>query len=269
MTALTRTGRRVSRNPAVRVGARVGLVSRGVVWALMGVVALQIAVGSTSRQADQQGALATVATQSGGRVVLAVIALGLASYALWRLSLAVFGTSSQGDELGTRAADAIRAVSYGALCATAVSVLTGSTSSSQDKRQAGLSAELMQDTAGRWLLGAVGVVIACAGGYFAWQGVREDIFEHLDRGAIPARLRPVVVVLGVVGNTARGLVITLSGILVVIAAVTVDPHRATGLDGALRTLAHQAYGPWLIGAAGAGLIAFGVFAVAEAVWSRV
>jgi hypothetical protein len=269
MTTLTRTGRRVSRNPAVRIGARVGLVARGIVWALMGVVALQIAAGSTSRQADQQGALAAVATHSGGRIVLAVIAIGLASYALWRLSLAVFGTSPSGDGAGTRAADAIRAVSYGALCATAVSVLTGSTGSSQDARQAGLSAQLMQNTAGRLLLGAVGLVIAGAGVYFVWQGIRADIFEHLDRGRVPAPLRPVVVALGVGGNTARGLVITLAGVLVVVAAVTVDPHRATGLDGALRTLAHNAYGPWLIGIAGVGLLAFGVFAVAEAVWSQV
>jgi hypothetical protein len=266
---LTATGRRAARNPWVRVGARVGLGSRGIVWGLMGVLALNIAAGGTRRQADQQGALAAVAAQSGGWLLLVLLAAGLGSYALWRLSQAVVGTSAQGTDVRTRLTDVVRAVSYGFLCSTALSVALGSSGKSQDKQEQSVSARVMSHTGGRWLVGVVGLVVVAAGGYFAWQGVRKDIFEHLDPNDVPKPLRAAAVVIGVVGNTARGVVIALAGVLAIAAAITASPKKTTGLDGALRTVAQQAYGPWLIGAAGVGLIAFGLFGLAEGIWSKV
>jgi hypothetical protein len=234
----------------------------------MGVLAIAIAVGSTHRQADQQGALAAVAAHSGGSLLLVVLAAGLACYALWRLTEAAFGA---GPDTGAkeRLASLIRAVMYGILCFTTVSVLTGSSGSSQDRRQRGLTAQVMQHTGGRWLVGIVGAVVVVVGVYFAQQGVRRDIYGHLDEHKINRRFRPAVAALGVFGNTARGIVIALVGVFVIAAAVTADPKDSSGLDGTLRTLAQQPFGPAVLVIAGAGLIAFGVFGIAEGIWSKV
>ena len=269
MTTLAATGREVADNRWVRGGARVGLGARAVVWGLMGVLALDIAAGGSTQQADQQGALAAVAAQLGGRLLLIVIAAGLAAYALWRLSLAVFGTSLQGNEVKTRLEDLVRAISYGVLCSTALTVAAGSAGQSQSKKEQSMSAGIMSHTGGRWLIGLVGLIVICTGCYYIWQGVRKDIYEHLDLRDVPQRLRGATAAIGVFGNVARGVVIALAGVLALVAAITANPKKTTGLDGALHTVAHQAFGPWLIGAAGIGLIAFGLFGVAEGIWSKV
>lgn len=249
-------------------GARVGLAARALVWLLMGVLAINVAVGGTHRQADQQGALATLAAQPGGAFLLLVVAAGLACYALWRLLEAAVGSRAGRDSGKDRLTSLIRGVMYALLCATTVTVLTGSSGSSQDRRQRGMTAQLMQQTGGRWLVGAVGLVVVGVGVYFAQQGLRRDIYGQLDEGRVSPRLQPAVTALGVFGNTARGVVIGLAGVFVVAAAITADPKNSTGLDGALRTLAQEPFGPWILCIAGAGLIAFGVFGTAEAIWTK-
>lgn len=268
MSALTATGSRLANSRVLTFGARLGLAARALVWLLMGVLAIAIAFGSTHRQADQQGALAALAAQSGGSLLLVVLAAGLACYALWRLIEAAFGTGrdSGGKE---RLASLIRAITYAVLCFTTVSVLTGSAGSSQDRRQKGLTADVMQHPGGRWLVGIVGLVVVGVGIYFAQQGVRRDIYGQLDERKLDRRLRPGVTALGVFGNTARGVVIALAGVFVIAAAVEANPHDSTGLDGALRTLAQEPYGPAVLVIAGVGLIAFGLFGVAEGIWSKV
>lgn len=268
MSSLTATGSRLANSRVLTAGARVGLAARAVVWMLMGVLAIAIAVGGTHRQADQQGALATLAAQSGGSVLLVVLAAGLACYALWRLVEAIFGTRGE-SSAKDRLASLIRAIMYTVLCFTTVSVLTGSSGSSQDQRQKGLTAQVMQYTGGRWLVGIVGLVVVGVGIYFTQQGVRRDIYGHLDEHKVARKMRPAVTALGVFGNTARGVVIALAGVFVIAAAVTANPHDSTGLDGTLRSLAQESFGPAVLVIAGAGLIAFGLFGVAEGVWSKV
>lgn len=256
-------------NRLLTSGARVGLAARAVVWLLMGVLAIEVAVGGTQRQADQQGALATLAAQPGGEFLLIVLVAGLACYSVWRLLEAAVGSSAGRESAKDRLTSLIRGVMYALLCATAITVLTGSSGSSQDRRQRGMTAQLMQHTGGRWLVGIVGLVVIGVGIYFAQQGVRRDIYGQLDESRLGPRLRPPVAALGVFGNTARGVVIGLAGIFVVAAAITADPQNSTGLDGALRTLAHEPFGPWVLCLAGAGLIAFGIFGTAEAVWAKI
>ena len=250
-------------------GARLGLAARAVVWLLMGVLAIEVAVGGAHREANQQGALAAIAAQPGGAFLLLVLAAGLACYAIWRLLEAAIGSRAGRESAKDRLTSVIRGVMYAALCATAVEVLTGSSSASQDRQQRGMTAQLMQHTGGRWLVGAVGVVVIGVGIYFAQQGLRRDIFGQLNESRVSPRLRPAITVLGVFGNTARGVVIGLAGVFVVGAAITANPKNSTGLDGALRSLAHEPFGQWALCLAGAGLIAFGFFGIAEAVWAKI
>jgi cytochrome b561 len=258
---------RVQNNRWLATGARLGLAARALVWLLMGVLAIQIAVGNAHRQADQQGALAAVAAQPGGKFLLVVLAAGLACYAVWRFVEAAVGPRREKDDVQARLTALVRGVAYAILCATAVTVLTGSAGSSQDRRQRGMTAQLMRYTGGRWLVGAVGLVVVGVGIYFAVQGVRGDVWGQMDENRVNRRLHRPVEVLGVFGNTARGIVIAFAGVFIIAAAVTANPHSSSGLDGALRSLAQEPFGPWVLGLAGAGLIAFGLFGFAEGIWA--
>jgi hypothetical protein len=262
-------GDQVAHSKALKVAARLGLAARGVVYIIIGLLAIDIAVGGgTSQQANQRGAFAEIASQPGGAVLLVVVAVGLAGYALWRYTQAAVGTPEDGKKAGPRAQSLVRAIVYTGLCASAISVLTGSSSSGQDQKSQGWTATLMQNTAGRLLVGLAGIVVFVVGAALIVEGVRRKFRKHLDTTGMSARTEKVVTVLGTVGTTARGVAFALVGVLVVDAAVTEDPHKSRGLDGALRTLAHQSYGPWLLFLIALGLVAFGVFGLALAKWAR-
>jgi hypothetical protein len=200
--------------------------------------------------------------------VVAVMAAGFAGYALWRLSEAAFGVSGEGRRVGPRVQSLVRALVYAALALSALAVLQGSRTSQASQQQT-LSARAMEQPGGRWLVAAIGLLILGVGVALVIEGVRLRFMRYFPAGALSQGVRHAVRVLGAVGTVARGLVFALTGGLVVAAAWTYDPAKASGLDGALKTLRDQPFGPLLLTAAGAGLVAFGLYGLAEARYRRV
>jgi hypothetical protein len=247
--------------------ARLGLAARGVVYLLMGLLAVLVARGAAV-QVDQEGALAQVVARPYGELVVAAMAAGFAGYALWRLSEAAFGVSGEGRRVGPRVQSLVRGLVYVGLALSAVAVLQGSRTS-QSSQQQSLTARAMEQPGGRWLVAAIGVVILGVGLALVAEGVRLRFMRYFLVGALSPRVRHAVRVLGAVGTVARGLVFALTGGLVVAAAWTYDPAKASGLDGALKTLRDQPFGPLLLTAAGAGLVAFGLYGLTEARYRRV
>jgi hypothetical protein len=126
----------------------------------------------------------------------------------------------------------------------------------------------MRHESGRWLVGLIGLIVVAVGVGLIIEGVRKKFQKQLRMHELSGPTRTVVVRLGMVGNIARGIAFALAGGLVVEAAVKFDAAKSTGLDGALRTLADRAYGPWLLGALAVGLIAFGLYGFAAARWAK-
>jgi hypothetical protein len=252
--------------------ARYGLGSQALVYLLLAWLTFEVAVrgGSGGQQANQQGALAEVISHPGGVVLVAVMSAGFACYALWRLSEAVFGSDVNHSPLD-RALSGFRAVVYGALCVSSAAFLIGSPgrrSQNQAQQQATWTARLMREPHGRLIVEAIGaVVIACGIGMFV-EALLRRFERQLDRKAIPPSLRTAIVGLGLAGAIARAVVVMLTGALVIDAAVTANPQKSTGLDGALRTLAGTTGGPWLLGIVGLGFIAFALYVAAAAVWIK-
>jgi hypothetical protein len=268
MAQVALSSRRVA-NSSVRDGlARYGLAARAFVYVLIGWLGLQIARGNHSHQANQRGALAEVAKGGVGRVLLWVIGFGLGAYALWRLSCTVFGNSADGSGAGVRLKSAARGLVYLGVCISTFAFVTGASHRSQKRQQQTWTARVMHHSLGRWLVGAVGVVVVIIGGYLVVEGITRRFMEQLKLTEMSQRTRRVVVALGAVGSTARGIVFAVAGGLLVAAAVTFDAKKSSGLDGAMRTLAGRPAGPWLLSALAIGLIAFGAFGFAEARWER-
>src|SRR3984885_5227010 len=199
MQAKTRA-RRASNSRAAQWLARAGLTARGVIYVLIGWVAILIAIGHTSHAADQQGALQLLAGKPYGLVSLWLLAVGFAAYALWRLSEAAFGVTGEGNGAGPRLKSLGRGVVYAGFVYLTVKVITG-TAGSQSRQQQDVTAQVMQHPAGRWLVAIAGVIVAIIGLVLLIEGIRHKFMKNLRTSQMSARTRRVVKWLGTNGNS--------------------------------------------------------------------
>jgi hypothetical protein len=260
--------RRASDSPAAQALARAGLAARGLLYILLGWVAILVALGQTSRQADQQGALQLLAGKPYGLVSLWLLGIGFAGYALWRLSEAAFGVTGEGNGAGPRLKSLVRALIYAGFAYLTFKVISGAPGN-QTKKQQDLTATVMHHAGGRWLVGIVGLIIVIAGLALVSEGIRAKFMKYLQLSQMSPRMRRLVKWLGVTGTTARGLVFTLAGVLVIEAAVSYQPSKAGGIDKVLLTLRDQPFGEFLLILAALGLIIFGIYGLCEARWRKV
>jgi hypothetical protein len=264
-----RTAKRAADSPWADRLARLGFCARGLVYVIVGVIALQIAFGTSSRgdEASKDGALREIAERPMGSVLLAVLAAGLAGYALWRATEALWGKRDEDDEAkrsAKRAGSAAKAVLYAGFCVSTIRFIASGPPQGGDEQEQTLTARVLDWPAGQWLVGAVGVAIICGGLYLAYRGLAQKFEKRLDTSEMGPVTGAAVDVLGTVGMAAKGLVFGVAGFLLIKAAVDFDPDEATGVDGTLRTIAQQAYGQVLLTVTAIGLVAYGLYSFAEA-----
>ncbi|MFC0842627.1 DUF1206 domain-containing protein [Streptomyces noboritoensis] len=260
-------GRSAERETLTAAG-RAGFVARGVVYVLIGALAMQIALGSGGQSADREGALHQVAAQPFGKVMLWALVVGFGCMALWRGSRAVLGKGPE-QKVASRLLDGGRAIFYASVCwGTAVFAAGGGQGSSGNAKSQDWTATVLKLSYGQVLVGAVGCLLIGIGAVLAIRAAMRKFLRRLDLGAMSHRTRQVVTGLGVGGGVARGLVFAAAGIFVLLAAVRFDANEAKGVDATLRSFAHTPAGPWLLVAVAIGLILFGVFSFASARWRR-
>ena len=252
----------------MRTLAKLGLAARATIYLLIGWLALLVARGVPKQATDQRGAMQAVVSHRGGTILLWVIGAGLLGYALWRWSEAAFGVIGEGRKAGPRVLSFVRGCIYAFFAFSAFKLLMHSAGKSQARQQQDWTARAMAHSGGRVLVGVVGAVVIIAGLVLIREGVTKKFEKYLAMQDMSPETRRVVELLGVVGTTARGAVFALTGVLVLRAAMTYDASKARGLDGALRSLAAGSGGSWLLGAAAVGLMVFGIYGYAEAIWRR-
>lgn len=262
------TGRR-ARNSTLMSGlARAGLAARGVLYILIGVIAVQIAFGATRQKAESTGAVRLVAGTPFGSFLLWLLAIGFAGLTLWRVSEALWGGSEpDGHKPAKRLGYAGRAVLYGFITFSILKYALGlGAPASSDKQSQDLTAKAMHFPGGQVLVAIVGVAIAAAGLALAYQAWKKKFLRQMRMGSVPAGTRTTVTRLGQAGGIARGTVFVTAGAFLVAAAADANPNQAKGVDSALRALAHTPLGPWLLAAVALGLVTFGVFSLCQARW---
>jgi hypothetical protein len=250
--------------------SRVGLVARGLLYLLIGWLALQVAFGDGGQEADRKGALQAVADKPGGPVVLWLIAAGFAALALWQYAETVYGRPiPDGDKPAKRLASAARGVVYPAGGAATLAFQFGYQGKSSDEQSKTITARLMGEPGGRWL------VLAAAAGFVVWGAVviagavRRSFLDELKTREMGRVARHVVQPLGIAGNTARGLVGAAVGAFLAYAAVTFQPDKAQGLDGTLREFAGTPAGAWGLAAVALGVLTFGLYSFCESRYRKV
>jgi hypothetical protein len=253
--------------------ARPGLIARGVVYGVIGILAIKVAVGSGGKATNQQGALQTIVQQSFGKVLLIAVAIGLAGYAGWRLLRAAIGQGSEeADSAFKRVAAAASGLCYGALCVVAVKILAGSSSGSGStggSNPSKTTAGVLGWSGGTAIVGLAGSVLLGVGLYQGYKGLATKFMDEAATEKMGPKIRDAYEILGVFGHVSRMVVFGLTGYGLLRAAIDYDPHKAVGLDGALRELANASYGPVLLGVVAAGLIGFALFSFADARFRKV
>ncbi|GAA2050564.1 DUF1206 domain-containing protein [Catenulispora yoronensis] len=248
---------------------RAGFAARGLVYLVVGWIALMIALDHRANEADRTGALELIAGKPFGLVVLWFLVVGFAGMALWRAMMGLRPNLPDKEGAGSRLASAGKAVLYTvAAYTTARFALTGHASGSTNQQSTDFTSGLMQHTGGRWLVGAVGAGFVIGGALFVKRGLQKRFAKELRTGSLSASGRRRVLALGMVGNVARGVVAAGAGVFLIDAAITFDPARARGVDGTLRALASAPLGPVLLVLMALGLAAFGAYSFCEARWRR-
>ena len=251
--------------------SRLGYASRGAIYLIIGWLALSFALGNGGQTADSEQALQIIAYQRFGDLMLGVVAVGFVAFALWRAVQAISDFDGHGRSLKglmIRLGFLGSSFMHLSLAAAAGSIIfgIGTDLRSDDQEYADWSAWLLAQPAGRWLVAGIGVVAIGAGLAHFFRAWRKTFLNYMLVSETSARW---VTPISQVGLAARGIVFLMIGWFLLVVAYTFDPDAARGLPGALRTLHHQSYGPWLLGVMALGLMAFGAYSFLEAAFRRI
>lgn len=244
---------------------KVGYAAQGVVWLLLGWLALQLALGSGGgEEATSAGALSQLGGSAPGTVLLVVMAVGLLAYAVWQAAEAVWGyrDKDHSDRTKKRIGSVAKAAFALVLMVTAVRVATSSPGGGGGGEESA-AARVLAAPGGVALLLAVAAGVVVLGAYWVRRGVTASFREKLDPG-----VSSPVVTFGRVGHVARGVAVGVLGVLLGLAAVRQDPEQAGGLDEAFTALLELPLGKVLLGAVALGLVCFGIYQILVARWIR-
>jgi hypothetical protein len=252
---------------------RAGYAAIGVVYAIVGVLAARAAMGVSGGDiTDSGGALARVMDAPFGRILLAMLGVGMVGYAFWRLVQALLDTERQGENakgLAARAGFAIAGVVYAGLGISALAMSLGRGGQPSEEQAAqDRAAWLMSQPFGAWLVIAAGAIVLGVGIAQFVRAYRASFREKLHEEALDDGKRRLVEYAGRLGFAARGVVFLITGGFLLLAGSQARPDQAKGLGGALASLASQPYGAWLLGLVAVGLVAYGAYMLLAARYRR-
>lgn len=259
--------------------ARAGYAAKGVVYMLVGVFAAMAAFGSGGQVGGSRSALAELLDEPFGQALLGIIAFGLLGFAIWRWVQVIVDPEQKasGDKegYGRRAIYLGSAVIYTGLCIYAAGLafgLYGATANSGGGGGGGKTehwtGKLMAQPAGKWLVVAVGVIVAIAGLVEFGKAYKVDFTKKLDLHKLSHKAHKGVIAVGRAGLAARGVVFLVIGWFFIQAGWQADASEAGGLGQALNEIQNAGYGPWLLGLVAIGLVAYGVFQWVKAAYRR-
>jgi Domain of Unknown Function (DUF1206) len=268
MTVLS-PAERAARSPWIGRLGRIGFAAQGTCFAIIAVLALELAFGKRGKLTDPRGAFVVLAEGGWTRVLLVFLAIGFGGYSIWRLAQAIFDRGGMGSSpggLGRRAIQLGQSILYALLTVAAVNVLTGSRPHGGPKKAA---AGILGWPGGSWIVGAIGVafgIVACVNVYWGLSGRFMESLRRSELAETPERLLKLV---GTIGFVALGFVLGVVSWFMLKAAVDYNAGKVVSLGGAMARLARADYGDWLLTAVAAGLLAYGIFGLLQSRYHRV
>jgi hypothetical protein len=263
--------KRAASNKWVELLERVGYVARGVLYIVMGSLALGLALGLGGKATDQSGSLATLAGGGFGKIMLVVFVAGLAAYSLWGFVRAIFDPLHRGSDapgIAERLGFAWSGVAYAGLALFALELLVGTgPTSSQDGTQSTIT-KILAQPAGEWAVLGIGLVSIAGGLGQLYEAFTARFKKDLKREEMTRAEEDFVIAIGRLGYFARGITFTLVGWFVFQAGMQHDASKVKGFAGTFMFLLGQPYGHLLLGLVALGFVALGIHSLAAARWMR-
>lgn len=241
--------------------ARFGYIAKGIVYITIGILAVQAAFNLGGQTTSSQGALQSIANQPFGQILLALVGIGLIGYVIWRFVQVVRDPEHHNDgaeSIARRLGYAISGVIYGSLAFTAFKILQGSSSGSGGNSSQSITAQVLSQPFGQWLVGTTGALVLGYGFYCFYKAYKATFRKRLRLSEMSTKEQIWATRIGRFGVAARGVVFLIIGGLLIQAARYSDPSRAQNTEGALDALAGGPFGSILLGIVALGLIAYGI-----------
>src|ERR1700694_5214239 len=268
---VSRTGRKAAANPWLERLARLGYGVRGVLYGVMGVLALELAFGVGATPGDQRKSLYLLAGNPLGGVFLLVVVIALAAYSLWGFVRAIYDPLGRGKDppgIISRLGFAWSGLNYAALTVFAIEFLVGATKGDGSDTLQKAVADVMSQPAGQFITIVAGGIAVVGGlGQFAdayQAGFRKD----LKRNQMNRAERITADALRRFGMVARGVVFTMLGYFVLQAGLHHDPSRAGSMGDAFLVIAKAPLGHLSLALVALGFVALGMHSFANARWVR-
>lgn len=257
--------------------ARLGYAAKGIVYGIIGILAVMAAFTAGGQTTGTEGALGFISAQPFGQFLLTLTAIGLFAYAIWRLVEAIKDPEHKGSDakgIAKRIGYAISGFLYGALAIQAILIVVGSMSQSEassggNDSKADWTAWVMQQPFGRWIIGLVGAIIVGVGFYRIYKAYKVKFRRKLNLSELDAEKTTWAIRISRIGIAARGVVFALTGLFLLRASAQYDPNEVKGLDGILGTLAAQPYGKFLLGLVAIGLVAYAIYMLIQSRYRRI
>ncbi|MFC0524859.1 DUF1206 domain-containing protein [Pontibacillus salicampi] len=263
-----RSGKQASQDvkPWIRASARFGYAAKGSVYMLLGILSFMAAIGVGGKTTGTKGAFAALAQKPFGNILIWIAGIGLVGYVLWRVIQIIKNPEHKG--VMPRIGFFISGILYSSLAIKAFSIVLGSGSgnSSSDGSKQTLTAKVLSQPFGKWVIASIGIGVIIYGMSELYRGITEKYKKQFKYGEMNSSEKSAVNKTGKIGLTARGIVFGIIGYFFIQIAITSSSNKSQqiGIDGALSKLAEQPFGQWLLGIVSVGLVLFGIFQILKA-----
>ena len=265
-----RAGRQVA--PGLEALARFGYASKGVVYGTVGFLALSLVLGAGGTTTDTRGALLRLQDLPAGSVLLWALVVGLLGYALWQLLRAVLDPEHQGTQakgLVKRAGYAVSGVAYVVLAVFSARIAAQGSAPRDQDSEAQTASQVLQLPGGQLLLGLAGVALLAVAANQLYSAYTARFMKRMAFPDVGARYQDTLKRIGQLGVAARGLLLTIVGTFLLIAAWRNRASIVIGTSEALAWLRDQAAGQFLLGAVALGTLCYGVWCMTQALYRRI
>lgn len=270
-TTVKQAAKKAEYSPLLEGITRLGYGVRGLIYIVMGILALKLVLGQGGTLTSPQGAIAAIGRQPAGKLLLWVVLFGLISYSLWGVVRAVLDPLHKGHDLKgllARVGFLASAFGYAILVPPTYGYITGASKSASGSLSQKFIGTIMAMPWGRWVIGIVGVAVLAGGIYQIYQGIKNNFDRQFQIYAMSPQQSKLAINAARFGTASRGFVFAVVGVLIGLAAYQANPNQPIGMDAALGILLKLPYGIWILGVVAVGLIAFGCYSMLSALWFR-